>query len=183
MSGRMAVVWNHVVPLKTRSKSTVGSGDLRQIFNIWRSLTHFPVSDGLVKLRTCSTRGLYILVQYEGKISSRNRFLLSWNIISKYYLKIKTDQGYLNISGQKRSQLSASQKVGRFWDFTLILHQNVELTYTTSSELYKFIGHREVGQRALNVENLTQVTRFYYSFWPCFERHYVISANCHLGRS
>ena len=80
MSGRMAVVWNRVVPLKTRSKSTVGSGDLRQIFNIWRSLTHFPVSDGLVKLRTCSTRGLYILAQYERKISISSSFLTGWKL-------------------------------------------------------------------------------------------------------
>ena len=67
---------------------------------------------------------------------------------------MKNYQGHLNISGQKRSQLSASEKVGRYRNFTLILHQNVQPTCTTSSELYKSIGHREVGQRTLNVENL-----------------------------
>ena len=67
---------------------------------------------------------------------------------------MKKYQGYLNIPGQNRSQLSASQKVGRYRDFTLIFHQNVQPTCTTSSELYKSIGHREVGQRTPNVENL-----------------------------
>ena len=73
---------------------------------------------------------------------------------------MKNHHGYFDIYKQKRPRLSASQKVGRFQDFASILHQNVELTCTTSSELYKSIGHREVGQRTLNVENLPYHTRF-----------------------
>ena len=67
---------------------------------------------------------------------------------------MKNYQGHLNISGKKRSQLSASQKGGRYRDFTLILRQNVQPTCTTSSGLYKSIGHREMGQRTPKVENL-----------------------------
>ena len=59
---------------------------------------------------------------------------------------MKKYHGYFDIYKQKWPRLPDSQKVGRFKDFASILHQNVELTCTTSSELYKSIGHREVGQ-------------------------------------
>ena len=81
---------------------------------------------------------------------------------------MRNHQGYFDIYDQKRPQLPVSQKVGNFKDFASILHQNVEPTCTTSSELYRSIGHREVGQRTLHVENLLQLTKCYCIFRPCF---------------